>query len=102
MENAIVPLLPHGKPRAGTVARDLGLSPRTLARRLEAEGLSFSSVLEKLRQDLARRYLAEDQLSIAQIAWLLGYRETAAFSHAFKRVTGKTPREARSDISRPQ
>jgi AraC-like DNA-binding protein len=102
VENAIAPLLPHGKPRADTVARELGLGPRTLARRLEVEGLTFSSLLEELRQDLARRYLADEHLSISQIAWLLGDREIAAFSHAFKRVTGKTPREARSNISRRQ
>jgi AraC-like DNA-binding protein len=95
VENAIVPLLPHGKARADTVARELGLSPRTLARRLEAEGLTFSLLLRKLREDLGRRYLEDDHLSISQVAWLLGYREIGAFSHAFKRMTGKTPREAR-------
>jgi AraC-like DNA-binding protein len=97
VENAIAPLLPHGKARADIVARELGLSPRTLARRLEAEGLNFSSLLLKLREDLGRHYLADDHLSISQIAWLLGYREIGAFSHAFKRMTGKTPREARVD-----
>ena len=95
VENAIVPLLPHGKARADIVAHELGVSPRTLARRLEAEDLTFSSVLQKLREDLSRRYLADDHLSISQIAWLLGYREIGSFSHAFKRMTGKTPREAR-------
>jgi AraC-like DNA-binding protein len=95
VENAIAPLLPHGKARADIVARELGLSPGTLARRLEAEGLTFSSLLQKLRGDLGRRYLAEDHWSISQIAWLLGYREIGSFSHAFKRMTGKTPREAR-------
>jgi len=95
VENAIAPLLPHGKARADIVARELGLSPRTLARRLEAEGLTFSSLLQKLREDLGRRYLADDHVSISQIAWLLGYREIGSFSHAFKRMTGKSPREAR-------
>jgi AraC-like DNA-binding protein len=59
------------------------------------EGLTFSGVLESLRSDLAERYLMDD-LSISQIAWLLGYQEVSAFTHAFKRWTGKTPREARS------
>ena len=96
VENAIAPLLPHGKARADIVARELGLSSRTLARRLEAEGLTFSSLLQKLRKDLSRRYLADDHVSISQIAWLLGFfREIGSFSHAFKRMTGKTPREAR-------
>jgi AraC-like DNA-binding protein len=98
VENAIVPLLPHGKARADIIARELGLSARTLARRLEAEGQVFSSVVRTLREDLARRYLAEKELSISQIAWLLGYREVGAFSHAFKRMTGKTPREFRAGL----
>jgi AraC-like DNA-binding protein len=96
VENALVPLLPHGKARAGDIAQRLGLSQRTFARRLSAEGLSFSELLEQLRSDLAKRYLGENELPISQIAWLLGYREVGAFSHAFKRWTGKTPRELRA------
>ncbi len=96
VENAIVPLLPHGNARADEIARHLRLSPRTFARRLSLEGLTFSDLLEGLRSDLANRYLADRDLGISQIAWLLGYREVSSFSHAFKRWTGKTPREARS------
>jgi AraC-like DNA-binding protein len=55
VENAIAPLLPHGKARAPEIARRLGMSPRTLQRRLAAEGLTFSTVLDGLRADLARR-----------------------------------------------
>jgi len=96
VENAIAPLLPHGKARLGDIARRLGMSQRTLARRLAAEGLSFSSLLEELRVDLAMRHIADSTLSISQIAWLLGYQEVSAFTHAFKRWTGQTPREMRS------
>jgi AraC-like DNA-binding protein len=96
VENAIVPLLPHGKASAGEIARHLRLSPRTFARRLSLEGLTFSELLEGLRSDLAKRYLADRDLAISQVAWLLGYREVSSFSHAFKRWTGKTPRAARS------
>jgi AraC-like DNA-binding protein len=96
VENAMVPLLPHGMVRAGEIARDLGVSQRTLARRLAVEGATFSEVLEGLRGDLARQYLADDGLTISQVAWLLGYREISAFTHAFKRWTGMTPREARA------
>jgi AraC-like DNA-binding protein len=94
IENIIAPILPHGTCQIGDVARRLGLSPRTLARRLESEGVTFSEVLQQLRRDLAARYLTEERLSISQIAWLLGYREVSAFSHAFKRWTGSAPREA--------
>jgi AraC-like DNA-binding protein len=95
VENEITPLLPHGTVRAGEIAQRLGMSQRTLARRLESEGLSFSEVLEHLRRDLANRYLADDDLSISQIAWLLGYKEVGALSHAFKRWTGRAPSEVR-------
>jgi AraC-like DNA-binding protein len=96
VENAIVPLLPHGKARAGEIAGILGVSQRSLARRLAAEGATFSDLLETLRSDLARQYLADGGLSISRVAWLLGYQEVSAFTHAFKRWTGRTPREARA------
>jgi AraC-like DNA-binding protein len=96
VENALVPVLPHGKAGAIEIAKTLGVSQRTFARRLAAEGLSFSDVREGLRADLARQYLADDALSISQVSWLLGYREISSFTHAFKRWTGMTPREARS------
>jgi AraC-like DNA-binding protein len=95
VENAIAPLLPHGKARAPEIASRLGVSPRTLGRRLAAEGLTFSSVLDRLRSDLAQRYLQDENLPISKIAWLLGYRESSAFTHAYKRWTGRTPRDAR-------
>jgi AraC-like DNA-binding protein len=96
VENAIAPLLPHGQARADEIAHQLGMSPRTFARRLSQEGLTFSELLENLRASLANRHLNDRDLTISQIAWLLGYREVASFSHAFKRWTGKTPREARA------
>ena len=96
LENAIAAILPHGKVRAGEIARKLGMSRRTLARRLESEGTSFAAVMDELKRDLANRYLRDEDLSISRIAWLLGYREVSAFTHAFKRWTGKNPREARS------
>src|SRR5262249_3530946 len=96
VETAISQLLPHGKARADEIARRLGVSSRTLARRLLSEGVTYSSVLEDLRASLAERYLADESMSISQIAWLLGYQEVSAFTHAFKRRTGKTPRKARS------
>lgn len=99
VENALVPLLPHGKAQAAEIASRLGMSQRTFARRLAAERVTFTQVLENLRSDLAQRYLADDTLTISQIAWLLGYQEVSAFTHAFKRWTGKTPREVRSSTA---
>jgi AraC-like DNA-binding protein len=95
VENAIAPLLPHGNARASEIAKQLGMSQRTLSRRLSIEGITFSRILEQLRADLSRQYLADQALSISRIAWLLGYQEVGAFTNAFKRWTGKTPRQAR-------
>jgi AraC-like DNA-binding protein len=95
VENAIAPLLPNAQAQIDRVAEKLGMSPRTLRRRLTAEGVTFARILEELRLALAKHYLAEDGLSISRIAWLLGYTEVSAFSHAFRRWTGRSPRTGR-------
>jgi AraC-like DNA-binding protein len=101
VENALVAQLPHGPIRIETVAQKLAMSPRTLRRKLAAEGASFARILEDLRFALAKHYLAEQNLSISRIAWLLGYTEVSAFSHAFRRWSGRTPRAVRSRQHRP-
>jgi len=98
VESAIAVLMPHGKAQAGEVARKLGISQRTLARRLASEGLTFSGVLQGLRYDLARRHLLDKGLSISKIAWLLGYQDVSAFTHAFRRWTGTAPRAIRQAL----
>jgi len=96
VENAISSLLPHGRVVVDNVARSLGMSKRTLARKLSDEGLNFTEVLQQLRRDLAVRYLDDPQLHISKIAWLLGFSEVSAFTHAFKRWTGKKPSQMRT------
>jgi AraC-like DNA-binding protein len=96
VENAIAALLPHGQADIEKVAQRLGITSRTLRRRLRSESLSFARVQRELRIALARRYLADRNLPISRIAWLLGYSEISTFSHAFKRWTGRTPRAVRS------
>jgi AraC-like DNA-binding protein len=95
VENAIAASLPHGQTRIESVAQKLGISPRTLRRRLAAEGFTFAGILDDLRFALARDYLAEQDISISRIAWLLGYGEVSAFSHAFRRWAGRPPRADR-------
>jgi AraC-like DNA-binding protein len=95
VENALAALLPHGRTRIEFVAHKLGVSPRTLRRKLATEGITFATILDDLRHALARHYLAEHQFSISRIAWLLGYTDVSAFSHAFRRWTGRTPRSDR-------
>jgi AraC-like DNA-binding protein len=67
------------------------MSTRSFARQLAKEGTMFGEILERLRQRLATRYLAHDQMSIKQIAWLLGYSQPGPFTHAYKTWTGTTP-----------
>jgi AraC-like DNA-binding protein len=95
VENTIAPLLPHGQAMVNVVAKKLGMSRRTLERRLAEEDLSFIEVLQQLKASLAIRYLREDAMPISRIAWLLGFEEASSFTHACRRWTGKSPRELR-------
>jgi AraC-like DNA-binding protein len=95
VENAIVPLLPHGQAKIGEIALRLGISVRTLMRLLASEECTFSEVLDALRLDLSKSYLREKDLPISEVAWLLGFREVSSFFHACKRWTGKTPQQVR-------
>jgi AraC-like DNA-binding protein len=95
VENALARLLPHAQSDVENVAQKLGISPRTLRRKLAEEGTTFAGIRDDLRLALAKRYLTEQDLSISRIAWLLGYTEVSAFSHAFRRWTGRTPRAGR-------
>jgi AraC-like DNA-binding protein len=78
-------------PALPAAAAALGLSTRTLRRRLAAEGTSFRAELEGLRRELAARYLGDAALSVTETAARLGYRDVAAFAHAFRRWFGESP-----------
>ena len=87
--------LTRGEPSAARVARRLFMSKRTLGRRLEDEGTTFSLQLDALRKELALRYLQTGDLSIAEVALLTGFSSSGAFHRAFRRWTGDTPRSFR-------
>ncbi|HVR38289.1 MAG TPA: AraC family transcriptional regulator ligand-binding domain-containing protein, partial [Thermoanaerobaculia bacterium] len=74
------------------VAGKLGLGRHTLFRRLRAEGVTFRQVLDELRHKLANQYLSERKLAVGETAYLLGFSDPAAFSRAYKRWTGHSPR----------
>ena len=95
VEDQLTGLLPSGRARAAVVAEQLGMSERSFRRRLVQESTNFGEVLDRLRNRLALRYLEEEQVSLKQIAWLLGYSELGAFNHAFKRWTGTSPGQMR-------
>ena len=88
--------LPAGDPAMDGVARELGMSARTLARRLEEVGVSYRELVEDLRHRLARRYLREERMRMGQVAYMLGYSDVTAFNHAFRRWTGSAPSEYRA------
>jgi AraC-like DNA-binding protein len=73
-------------------SRAFGVSSRTLARRLAAEGLSFGEILSQLRSDLATHYLSDPNLPISEVAWLVGYQGVSAFSHGWTRMNPKKMR----------
>ena len=91
VERLVVDLLPTGMARAKVVATKLGMSDRTLSRRLAREGTSFDEILDRLRHDLAQRYITASDLSLSEIAFNLGYANQPAFTTAFKRWSGKSP-----------
>ncbi len=92
VENLLVPILHTGEATVEMIASKLGLSRQTLFRKLKAEGVTFEQVLDEMRHQLALYYLNGKKVSVNQTAYLLGFSEPAAFSRAFKRWTGSSPR----------
>ena len=95
----LLELLPAGRTTMGEVASELAMSTRTLHRRLNRQGTSYQRVLDQTREDLARHYLADPDLSAPEISFLLGYEETSSFYRAFHNWTGETPERARLAMS---
>lgn len=88
---AIVRSLAQGRVRLASVAETLGLTPRTLQRKLSDAGVNFQQVLDQTRYALAQDYLRQRELSLVDIAFLLGYQEQSAFNHAFRDWAGINP-----------
>lgn len=95
VEEILVEWLEGDVPLIRDVAKQLAVSTRTLQLYLKNEGSSYSELLDKAREKLASQYLKNMSFSIDEIAYLLGFSETSAFSRAFKRWTSHTPREFR-------
>ena len=88
---ALLPRLASGEARLAPVAAELGLSARTLQRKLADAGSSFQQVLDAVRYDLAQDYLRRRELGLVDVAFLLGFREQSAFTHAFREWSGMNP-----------
>lgn len=83
--------LAQDRARLPSVAHDLQLSQRTLQRKLQDAGVTFQQLLDQTRQHLAQDYLRQRSFSLTDVAFLLGYRDQSAFTHAFKEWTGQSP-----------
>lgn len=91
----LLPKLHTGDHSIETVSTELCMSRQTVFRKLAAEGVTYTQVLDTLRQRLAMDYLANKRVSVHETAYLVGFSEPAAFSRAFKRWAGVTPSEFR-------
>jgi len=94
--------LASGRPELSDIARELGVSERTLQRRITDEGKSFRELLVDARQELGRQLLADPSAEIVEVACLLGYQDASSFYRAFREWEGVTPnrwRELNSNSS---
>ena len=90
-KDAIAQALSGGAPRMEDIARGLGLSARSFHRRLAEHGMSFQTLAEETRRELAEGLLRDERHSLAEIAFLTGFAEQSSFTRAFRRWAGTTP-----------
>ncbi|KQV82218.1 AraC family transcriptional regulator [Massilia sp. Root351] len=101
VRKAVYLLLPMGRATAEQIALAQGMNVRTLQRRLEDEGISFSDLVNDVRRDLAQRYMQSPQYSLARIADLLGYSVASSFTRWFTAQFGATPAAWRQANGKP-
>jgi AraC-like DNA-binding protein len=85
--------LAGGQRSIGVVSKQIGVSPRTLQRKLNEEGTSYHKLVEDVQRALSERYLKSSELTICEISYLVGFSQQSAFQRAFKRWKGITPKE---------
>lgn len=90
--------LPSGIPNIDQISAHIGLSGRTLTRRLSESGFTFRQLIKKKQEDISKELLADASKSVGEIAFLTGFSEQSAFNRAFKRWTTQTPVEYRKII----
>ena len=95
VREAIDAELKGGDPNLESIGRRLAMSPRTLQRRLKDQGVAFNDLLDTMRFQAAKSYLAQRDVAGAEVAFLLGFADPSSFNHAFKRWSGQTPTEYR-------
>lgn len=95
IESLIKDALPSGIPAISQIADHMGMSNRTLTRRLSEKGVSFRDLIQKTQEEVSKNLLKDSERSIAEIAFQIGFSEQSAFNRAFKRWTEQSPVEFR-------
>lgn len=90
-------VLSEGLPKMDEIARRLGMSVRSLHRRLAKDGMTFQNLTETTRRELAEGLLRDERSSLSEIAFLTGFSEQSSFNRAFKRWVGHTPATYRKE-----
>ncbi len=93
VESLLIPVLHTGEQSIERTAEKMGTSRPTLYRKLKAEGVSYEKLLDELRHKMALHYLNGKKVSVNETAYLVGFSEPSAFSRAFRRWTGTSPRK---------
>lgn len=99
VRRAVSESLSAGVPKMAEVAQRLAVSERTLQRRLGERDVSYKSLVDTTRRELAENMLRQSEYAISEIAFLTGFSEQSAFQRAFKRWTGETPTSFRKNTS---
>jgi AraC-like DNA-binding protein len=99
VHSAVINALPDGRPSKPQIARRLGLSERTLHRRLAEHGETFQEIATRAQREAAESLLANGDNSLAEVAFLTGFSDQSAFTRAFKGWTGETPLTFRASVS---
>lgn len=99
VRNVLVEFLPAGKSTIDDVSLSLGMSKRSLQRKLKEEDTTFQKQLNHVRELLAKNYIQNTQLSSEDIAYLLGYQDLNSFFRAFSLWTGKSVTAYKQELS---
>jgi AraC-like DNA-binding protein len=97
-ENVRVAIDKRERPTRAYIAKQMGIGERTLGRRLEEEGNSFRTLVDDTRCKLALSMLRADELSVSEIAHVIGFQDSTSFTKAFRRWTGESPSARRERL----
>jgi AraC-like DNA-binding protein len=98
VKQIIIQSLSSGNCNKQRVANEMAMSPSALQQKLAQRNSSFQDLLAQVRQSLALAYMEQARVSITEMSFLLGFADTSSFTRAFRRWTGKSPRDYRRDL----